>query len=721
MKRIFAIILAALMLAAALASCAAVAPDTAVGANITLTSSDACDAAAWLTERLGTVPDKLVLGTDASAYGVDLSTLEDDGYFIRTLGGEIALFARTPDGLDRAARKYAKTVESGAAAADVTYHEGARLKRLTVAGRDVSEYTIYCENEANMIGSANDLAAHIKTACGAKLAVSTDEPAAPYIALCYVHDEALGSVGYRWNVTDGGLTIECSDAYEPQSSLCAVRRFLETRLDWYGLIYGFEDLAEADLIEIASGESGEETAAFEWTNFYNGGCWYYDSFDNNIQGCGIGRNCCHGLQNNRFAAELSATGDWSADQPCWLDEEFYEVSLADIGAYIQARLDAGQVIGKDLFFVDVAAGDNSNWCTCKECTALLRKEGSLSAHVLTWVNRLSEELNETYPGVDFGVFAYAGTNKPPKTVTPAEHVYVTFCFDRNCSEHPLDGSMCTWGDPGEGRPYGPRDNGTYAGYIRRWTEICGNMYVWYYGLPNLLLSMSYMHTVRSDITFLYSLGVKGVFWEAELTGIDTNLVAHQIAGELVWNVGIGDEEYEALCDRAFAATYGYDSAPLVRDYVKILDRAHEASMCESCWAFGQGALTLPGRFYALSVDPGGIADHYDLMFGLVENALSAASCAKQEKRLVYLAATAIYKGSVAAYPEAQAEGDTQRMAELSRRYALMVERFAKIGVDITNGRSICGSLGNVDYPATIEELYPEGEHLERYLDPKPFD
>ena len=79
----------------------------------------------------------------------------------------------------------------------------------------------------------------------------------------------------------------------------------------------------------------------------------------------------------------------------------------------------------------------------------------------------------------------------------------------------------------------------------------------------------------------------------------------------------------------------------------------------------------------------------------------------------------IYKGSVAAYPEAQAAGDAERMAELSRRYALMVERFAKIGVDITNGRSICGALGNVDYYATIEELYPEGEHREKLITPQP--
>ena len=71
-------------------------------------SSDADDAAAWLTERLGDkLTGKVVLGTDASAYGVDVSALEADGYIIRSFGGETALFARTAEGLDRAARRYA--------------------------------------------------------------------------------------------------------------------------------------------------------------------------------------------------------------------------------------------------------------------------------------------------------------------------------------------------------------------------------------------------------------------------------------------------------------------------------------------------------------------------------------------------------------------------------------------------------------------------------------
>ena len=53
MKKALSTLLAAAILAASLASCAA---PSAPGTNVRVTSSDAADAAAWLTERLG---DKL--------------------------------------------------------------------------------------------------------------------------------------------------------------------------------------------------------------------------------------------------------------------------------------------------------------------------------------------------------------------------------------------------------------------------------------------------------------------------------------------------------------------------------------------------------------------------------------------------------------------------------------------------------------------------------------
>ena len=141
MKKTIALILCAVFIAAALASCAV--PQTANTSNIRVTSSDAADAAEWLAGRIGEKAANVVLGTNADGYALDLSSLEDDGYFISARGGEdVLILAKTATGLDIAVRKYAKSVERGDAIADVTYHEGERVKKLTIAGNDISDIKV---------------------------------------------------------------------------------------------------------------------------------------------------------------------------------------------------------------------------------------------------------------------------------------------------------------------------------------------------------------------------------------------------------------------------------------------------------------------------------------------------------------------------------------------------------------------------------------------------
>lgn len=97
--------------------------------------------------KTGSEPDKrinIVIGVGSDeAYGVDMSGFEDDGYIIREHGGDVLIFGATGDGLDLAVRKYAKAAEtSSVSELDEVYHEGERIKKLTVAGCDISEYTV---------------------------------------------------------------------------------------------------------------------------------------------------------------------------------------------------------------------------------------------------------------------------------------------------------------------------------------------------------------------------------------------------------------------------------------------------------------------------------------------------------------------------------------------------------------------------------------------------
>lgn len=681
MKRTLSFILAALLLAAALVSCAGV-EKPAISANIRITSSDAENAAAWLSGRLGdALTEKVVFGTDADGCGVDVSALEGDGYIIRDLGGEIALLARTSSGLDRAARRYAKAVEAGTPISDETYHEGYRVKRVEIAGRDVSEYTIFYEDGKYMKSAAKGLQKRIKKACGAELAISAETPAAPYIALRYVHDEALSTVGCRWSVTDDGLTLECSDGYVVTSPTFAVARFLEREFDWFGLTFGYEDLAPADLVSLPAGTSGSEANVFQFTMPYGDFSTAPDTFEHDyVEGSGnmsaIAKSC-HGLQNFRFAGALSESPnhDWALDQPCYLDDYFFEESYADVSKYIEAKLASGAKIGVDFQFVDIAAGDNDSFCGCKACKARFRQELSVSGAIVDWANRLSDALDEVYPGLCYGIFAYAGSNRPPKVTVPNEHVYITYCFDGNCSAHKLDGSDCHegWQDIGGIKGYTPYDNQfTYHVYLEDWLKLTKNVYVWYYGLDNGWNTMSFVHTVRDDMRYLRDVGVKGFFWQLEDVGYCTAKISRWLCSALSWDPDMTDEEYDAYYDRVLRVLYG-DGGALIKEYVALQSRVYENGVCMTCWShYWHNHMTIEL-----------FAAYFDDMFDLTEAALPLADTAKQEARLIRLSTECIYKGCGASYFTAFNAGDDERVAELCRRYALIDPRLRSIGVDMT--------------------------------------
>ena len=682
MKKILCLTLAAILLASVLASCASSVPQTALDPNITVTSSDALDAAAWLDGRLDAVPGRVVIGTDASAYGVDTSALEADGYVIRDLGGETAIFAKTADGLDRAVRKYAKSVEAGAAVGDVTYHEGYRIKRVEIAGRDISEYAIYAEDEKNMLAAANELAARIKQANGAELSVSTAAAAAPYIELRYVHDESLSTVGYRWSVGEDGLTIECSDGFAASSAHFAVVRFLENALGWFGLSFGYESLAEAELVSLEAGNKGGEVNSFLYAYPYGDHYasrlgdgfdhLYGEAINNNFSGL---RHCCHGLQNNRFAASLSnsTNHDWAEDQPCYLDEDFFEVVYDDVLEYIENKLDSGAVIGETFFNVDVAAGDNMNWCKCKKCRRMFAEEGGTeSGAVVTWANALSEALDEVHPGLRYGIFAYAGTNKPPKTIRPNDLLAITYCFDMSCDTHPHDGSMCD-GDllnhvPYAAFPHLREHNNTFmADHLKKWTEISDCVCVWFYGMGASLVTMDFIHTVRDDLVFFNSIGVKSIFWEAEDYGYSANKAAKWLMSQLFWNIDMTDGEYDSYFGRVLEALYG-DGWKLVKEYITTVDGIYRSGPCLHGWG---GYLIEPMW-----------EKRFDALYDLLEEALTLASSAKQEARLIKLDLSCIYSGCVASFFSAWEANDEDRLAELERRYQQIRERADKLGLRI---------------------------------------
>ena len=168
MKKILSLTLAAVTAASVFAGCAQVSPEDA--SPIHAVSSSAETSAKWLRDRLGdSVNGDIFLATsdDADRFGIDTSSLRDEGYVIRRNGGDTVILGSTEDGLDRGVRYFANYC-ADQDEIDVTYGEGFRVKKLTIAGRDISEYSIYLFPDADECHTfaAQELRKYIGLACG---------------------------------------------------------------------------------------------------------------------------------------------------------------------------------------------------------------------------------------------------------------------------------------------------------------------------------------------------------------------------------------------------------------------------------------------------------------------------------------------------------------------------------------------------------------------------
>ena len=740
MKRILALTLAAIMIAAGLASCAIASTRTAsaISAKIRLASSDAENAASWLTERLGAkLIDRVVLGTSADGYGVDLSKLEADGYVIRTLGDEIALFARTADGLDRAVRKYAKAVEAGEAIADETYHEGARIERFTIAGNDISTYAITVEGEWEYLKkwvtsyAAQGFSDLVNYACNVRVPFGDAEHK---IIFRETDDESFEEATYSYRVENGDLIFEYSDK---MGANYGVNVFLEDECGWEQLTFGDDELAESDHVDVAEGLNVTVTPLFdEGLNPYDAGYGRKFNIKTSLSGATNGMygtyfkiaQSCHGFTSYKWGGYESA---YHTNQLCYSSESIYGAVKDAILDYIDAQLAAGKKIGDDLNFIDVSQGDNYRYCSCNDCIRTYGEEnGAWSGTVVRWANRLAEEAEEEgYGGLKYGIFAYAGSNKPCLT-KPRADVYVTYVINGNCYRHFLDGSQCTGSSfdmaGAWGRGVRLNNNDFGADWMKGWGELCdqGNYYLWAYTLSNPIRDYTMIARLYEDLHFASECGVDAVFNEGEIgTGITINAIHHRLTVYLQLHPDITKQEYIEVVGRMLEKEYGDGW----RDIYRAIDLWEEAQIavdsCDCCW--GYAGIIDYGR-----LDWNVYSAHWDEMLSLIEGAFAGTCCAAQDTALKKLSITYLYNGCFAEFFKAYEAGDTETLAKLEERWSLLLKRFGEVGLDYHSFREMGGTFSLYD---TLEEsafrlwlderakFFPAGTELspvpDEYLDP----
>ena len=682
-KKALCAALCAAMLCAVLASCAVpTAKSGAISANIRLTSSDALDAAAWLTERLGErLTERVVLGTNDDGYGVDLSALEADGFFIRSFGREDVLLAKTADGLDRAVRKYAKTVEAGEPVANVTYHEGYRINELLLAGNDVSTYAITVEGESDYSSwvknnAAEPLAALIKLACGADVAVGGE--AKRKIVFRQIADVSFKESSYHYFFDGEDLIFEYVDLAGARNAFV---KFLENECGWVDLYFGFDELAESELIDVPADTNALCHPRFGGIRLTTMGSFYEKNTLKAVNSESFTYKyripSAHHYVGRIWAKEYG-TGS-TGHMPCLTDEYVIEDTAAEIAASVESSRALGAKIREGLDCINLGMEDSGAWCSCKNCFRLAKEENQTWAGPMVYfANAIDDALDKAgYDGLKYSIFAYYGSNPPPKTA-PHDDVYVTFVCDNYCTNHALDGSQCAGNTLNIPSPVGGTrrgNNNEEAEWISGWCAIAKHVYVRPAPLGAPFHAYTIIDQLYDEISFLTKCGVECIYNEIYTTyELDTNLIATELYEAMTFDPDMTRAEYYEEVARLFEKYYG-DGWQGALDYIECLEATELAT--GRCWSAWHGYAFITDT---IQNDHALYRELWDRMLASLSNAEREANSAEQEQRVKRLRISALIGGCYASYYYAYEERDDERIALLCERWDEMIALAKEVGI-----------------------------------------
>ena len=147
-------------------------------------------------------------------------------------------------------------------------------------------------------------------------------------------------------------------------------------------------------------------------------------------------------------------------------------------------------------------------CTCDRCEAIYKEEvwmrddvimsNGFSGSLLRMINKTAGILEEKYPGILVGTFAYMSFEMPPGKTVPAKNVVIQMPRLRHCSVHPVN--AC-------------EKNAKYWTGLQQWAKLApGRVYVWEYGasFDNFLYPFPSLRPMAENIKAYHNIGIAGL-------------------------------------------------------------------------------------------------------------------------------------------------------------------------------------------------------------------
>lgn len=198
----------------------------------------------------------------------------------------------------------------------------------------------------------------------------------------------------------------------------------------------------------------------------------------------------------------------------------------------------------------VSQNDNTNYCTCDKCRELDKKEGSPTASIINFVNKVAKH----FPNKTISTLAYQYSRSVPKNIKPVSNVNIMLCNIE--SERHLPISIT---DP------------AFSDDLRNWGAITNNIIVWDYIIQfkNLISPFPNLYTIKPNINFLVDNNVTSLFEQGnreiggEMAELRTFLTAR-----LMWNPDLDDN----VIIHEFLDGYYGAAGHFIEEYVDLMHK-----------------------------------------------------------------------------------------------------------------------------------------------------
>ena len=470
---------------------------------------------------------------------------------------------------------------------------GIPLDAFTIGGMDITSFTLVVQEggAACVRNSADELVEYLEQATGYRI----EEKASEHEIVIGVTDrdtpvvtEARAKVeldGYTM-LEDGGrlyITGSCD-----RGTMYGVYDFLEEYLGVRFLAADTTVVINQASAEIPAGFAKTHNPTFELRDTY----WYdmrykqdfanhskdNSFYDNSTPVSDIGGGVGYaGRFVHTFSLLTGGTTHTGNVQPCLTDEEVYNTVLSNVRAWLDANPEA-TIISVSQNDSDAGVGG----CQCVNCKAINDAEGSEMGSLLTFVNRIANDIKDDYPGVYVDTLAYRYTRTPPKTVRPAENVIIRLCSIECCFTHALSDPNCS-------------RNKSFCKDIEAWSEICDNLYIWdyTYNAETYFTFFPNFDVLHANVQFYKDHNVKGVFLEGQQVSVSGEFaeLRSYLLAKLLWNPDMTEEQYYAYMDEFMQYYYGPGWVQ-IKEYMTVMT-AHAIARNPHVGIFDKGLKMFP--------------------------------------------------------------------------------------------------------------------------------